>query len=348
LCFTLVTKANSKNISMFLWSSRFLRSSKAATFKKFDRQLLSSEISHIRNLVPQREADFKTHEFSPQSFSPQFESMRKTPLYSDLTHEETKQLKIQRHKNLLVERRKMFLKQLKVDDPERKAKEILKTRRKAENSQTDPSDPSADSAFASLYTPLTTKQERKFTRMESEAEKLALESQLRNKLRREKLASSSVLNAPFPDNNGKIADPIKRQIFMRKTRIQVLFKQYIEEYLHHNHAQITEDVLKGASISIEEIQSENYRKTQIIKVRILSADATEDAAYIKDIENRLNVVAPKIRSQICSRVKLGFVPELKFVVKEEVGGFNKRRLNKLVKADISSQLMSKFSKEMNW
>ena len=267
--------------------------------------------------------------YTPLAHPPNFESLRQHARYQDLTHEEAQKLRTQRDRQLLLDRRTLWLKSQGLPDPAREAKKLQRDRR---NNQ-EPSE--EDNILDRL---MTSKESARLDRMEAEAEQKTLESRLRAKVRNEKLASSAIINAPIP--SGEHLDPIKRHIERRKERIQVLMRQVIEEILSHNSTQILEGMLGGASVSVVRIESDNFRKRQMIYVTVSSE---HDKEWVL---KQLNITAPKLRSQLAVKLNLGHTPELAFALDHDVKTFHKGRLHDLAQG--AELFKRNFEREMNW
>ena len=324
--------------------------------KKIDEQFLAHELSQMKQTIDEsrhstltpEEARSRAHKpFNPVVYTknPEFkdtrktdsfgsyESLKPTARYQDLTHEETRRVQELRHRKLMLERRATWLKANQMPDPEKEAKKSCREDRKSKDEER-------------LYPPAyDSKDTRKIARLEQEAKVQTIESKLRARIRKEKLSSSAIVNAPIPNISGKALDPIKRQIAMRKVRIQTLIQQNIDESLSHNTCQILGQMLDGASISVVKIESANFRKTQNVHVAVTSEHEPD---WVID---RLNLIAPKLRSQLATRLNLGHTPELKFVLSADPQLFNKRRLLRVSRVQsrkISVDLQKNFSREMNW
>jgi ribosome-binding factor A len=273
----------------------------------------------------------------PSSFS--FESLRPSPTYQDLTHTELAKLKHARARELQLDRKALWMKRQNISDPVIEAKKQHK-QAKLQSHSSDPTN-------GLIYTD-PVRESKRIRHLESQAERLSLESKLRGQVRKQKQASSLLAHTGPPTlSNGPrdvVLDPLKRQIALRKERLQIVFKQYIDEYLVFNSSQIVNSHLDGASVSVVRVHSDNYRKTQVVTIRIQSEHKPE---WVID---RLNVLAPKLRSQIAQRVNLGYMPEIKFVLGEEVRAFNKGRLLRLANEAVQpgDKFREEFEKEMNW
>ena len=309
---------------------------------RFDKTQLNKEIHDIKSKVAEAQGR------APPAY---FESLKRNPVYQDLTHDEISRIKAGRARELQLDRKALWLKRQGLPDPEREAKKQLKQRKRLETVSPRP----VLYTQPLQYTPYANK---KIKHLEQQADRLTLESQLRAQVRKQKLASSALAHTPPPTLGDRHLDPIKRHIEMRKTRLQVLFAQYLDEYLVHNTSQIIHAHLQGATVAVVSVKSENFRKTQLVSVRVNSA---HDPAWVVE---RLNVLAPKLRSQIAQRVNLGYMPEIKFELAHEVKQFNKARLAQLVSDVVggaidgttqgatpgvtAENLRSAFEKEMNW
>ena len=324
--------------------------------RKIDEQYLAHELSQMKETIQQsrqssltpEEARTRAHKpFNPviSSKSPEFkdakikdsfssyESLKPTAKYQDLTHEETRRVQELRHRKLMLERRATWLKVNQMPDPEKEARKLEKENRKAKDEE-------------QLYPPpYESKDTKKIARLEQEAKVQTIEAKLRARIRKEKQASSAIVNAHVPTISGQTLDPIKRQIAMRKVRIQTLIQQNVDECLSHNTSQILGQMLDGASVSVVKIEAENFRKTQNVHVTVTS---DHDPEWVI---NRLNMIAPKLRSQLALRLNLGHTPELKFLLSADPKKFDKKRLLRMARfksRKIAVDLQKNFSREMNW
>ena len=324
-----------------------------STMKRLQQEQLQHEISTMKATVDtaRRESMNPTiaHSKSKTDFFPSlptlsadksrvtsFESLSRSPRYQDLTHAETRRMKEMRSRKILLDRRAQFLKAQSLPDPAKQAKQLIRDRKSEEADVTE------GGALLQSVTKSSSSSKR-LERLEDEAEQLTLESRLRAKIRSEKLVSSEIVNSPLPAIGNKVLDPIKRQIQMRKVRIQALLKQYLEEFLSHNSSQILNEMLGGASVSVVKVESENFRKTQ--KVHISVGPGGPDPKWVID---RLNVLSPKLRSQLATRINLGHTPALQFQLALDTKLFDKRRLAQLAKSAVSQKLHRSFEREMNW
>jgi ribosome-binding factor A len=170
-------------------------------------------------------------------------------------------------------------------------------------------------------------------------------SRARAEIRKEKLEKAAVMKAPTPDIGPVVTDPLKRHLNRRRVRVAILLQQYLEELLTCNSAQIILDHLGGASISVERVVAPSTRGVHDVYVRVTS---DHKKAWVQE---KLDVLTPKLRSQLAVRVNYGYTPELKFHVLDELDKFNKGRLLTLAeeaKQDVDKRLHRHFIKEMNW
>eukprot|EP00811_Abedinium_folium_P003155 NODE_12901_length_1197_cov_4.269159.p2 GENE.NODE_12901_length_1197_cov_4.269159~~NODE_12901_length_1197_cov_4.269159.p2 ORF type:complete len:162 (-),score=46.32 NODE_12901_length_1197_cov_4.269159:283-768(-) len=106
-------------------------------------------------------------------------------------------------------------------------------------------------------------------------------------------------------------DPIKRHIARRLVRQRVKIHEGLEHVLTTNSAQILQEFLQGAAISIVRITAKRPRQTQRIYYNVTSA---HDPKWVQE---RLDILAPKLRSQLATRVNFGKTPKIRFVPHRE-------------------------------
>merc|ERR1719215_1850954 len=125
-----------------------------------------------------------------------------------------------------------------------------------------------------------------------------LESRFRTRIRLEKQENAKLLSAAPPEVNGVTNDPIKRHIHRRLVRQRVKIHMCLEEVLTKNSAQILYEFLEGVSLSIVKVRAKTPRATQNIFYTITSGHDPEW------FQKKLNIVAPKFRSQLALKVNM--------------------------------------------
>jgi ribosome-binding factor A len=122
-------------------------------------------------------------------------------------------------------------------------------------------------------------------------------------------------------------------------------QQYLEELFTCNTAQIILDHLGGAALSVEKVTAPSTRGVHDVYMRLSS---NHDQAWV---QKKLDILTPKIRSQLAVRVNYGYTPELKFHILDDVDKFRKSRLMRLAdqaKREVDKSLNKHFMTEMNW
>ena len=277
----------------------------------------------------------------------QFESMKHSPGYQDLTHSELRRVQELKEKKKMLDRKIRWLKENQLVDPAKTIeKQFERNRRDEYKKNSDEivkgNDPLFPPQFSKEFEPAMAK---KIQQVEFSMERDTAISRMRTELRKEKLERSAVMKGSTPNIGNLVTDPLKRHLKRRNIRVSLLLQQYLEELLSCNTAQIVVDHLKGAAISIDRIESPTTRGRHDVYVRV-SSDHDR-----KRVQERLDIVAPKLRSQLALRVNYGYTPELKFHVIDDLDKFNKKRLMSIAdeaRREIDRSLNNHFMKEMNW
>ena len=277
----------------------------------------------------------------------QFESLKHSPGYQDLTHSELRRVQELKEKKKMLDRKIRWLKENQLVDPAKKIeKEFERNRRDEYKKNSDEivkgNEPLFPPHFSKEFDPVMAK---KIQQVEFSMERDTAISRMRTELRKEKLERSAVMKGSTPNIGNAITDPMKRHLKRRNVRVSLLLQQYLEELLSCNTAQIVVDHLKGAAVSIDRIDSPTTRGRHDVYVRVSS---DHDRKWVQE---QLNIVAPKLRSQLALRVNYGYTPELKFHVIDDLDKFNKKRLMSIAdetRREIDRALNNHFMKEMNW
>lgn len=235
----------------------------------------------------------------------EYESMRgstsrKKPRWQDLTHNETQRMQEMLMRKRMLDRKILWMKKQHLPNPQKDAKMTMRQRQEAEL---------ANSAGHDMYPlPFLDMQPNapKLKKMMDEAQLDMLESRFRNRIRTEKWNVAKSVKSYVPDMAGDVQDPIKRHMERRRLRQRVKLHLGVEEILTANSSQILHEFLKGAAVSIVRISAKGPRKTQNIYYNLLSK---HDPVWVQE---RLNILAPKLQSQVALSVNLGMTPKLRF------------------------------------
>ena len=299
-------------------------------------------------------SDFSDHE-STERLKPaaadspdrlrQFESLKGTPRYQDLTHSEARRVQELFERRKMLNRKMQWLKNNQLIDPVSQVNKEMRRQQKEQHRK------AADEALLgqeSLFPRISDMDpimQNKIKKLEFSMARDTAISRARADIRKEKLERSAVMNTPTPDIGPVVTDPLKRHLNRRRIRVCILLQQYLEEFLTCNSAQVILDHLGGASISIDRVAAPSTRGVHDVYVRVTS---DHGKAWV---QSKLDVLAPKLRSQIAVRVNYGYTPEFKFHVLDEVARFDKSRLMGLAdeaRKDVDRILHTHFMKEMNW
>jgi ribosome-binding factor A len=278
-----------------------------------------------------------------------YESLKGTKKagYSDLTHSELRRVEELRERKKMLERKIKWLKNNQIIDPVRFVGKEFKKKARDEYKAKSDSIALGDEVislphFGRDFDPVMAS---KIKKVEFTMARDTAIARMRSEIRKEKLERSAIMKTTTPSIGETVTDPLKRHLKRRNVRVSLLLQQYLEEILSCNTAQIVIDHLKGAAISIDRIESPTTRGRHDVYVRVSS---DHDKEWL---QSRLDVLAPKLRSQLAVRVNYGYTPELKFHIVDDVDKFNKNRLMKLadeVRIQVDKQLNDHFIKEMNW
>jgi len=289
----------------------------------------------------------KSLSHSADSKLAQFESMKHSPGFQDLTHSELRRVQELKEKKKMLDRKIRWLKENQLIDPAKKIeKEFERNRRDEYKKISDEivkgNEPLFPPHFSKEFDPVMAK---RIKHVEFSMERDTAISRMRSELRKEKLERSAVMKTSTPNIGNTVTDPLKRHLKRRNVRVSLLLQQYLEELLSCNTAQIVVDHLKGAAVSIDRIESPTTRGRHDVYVRVSS---DHDRKWVQE---KLDIVAPKLRSQLALRVNYGYTPELKFHVVDDLDKFNKRRLLSLAeeaKSEVDMKLNNNFMKEIKW
>jgi len=202
-------------------------------------------------------------------------------------------------KKRMLNRKILWLKMQRLPNPQKEAKMEL---RKQEHRDSIAGD--------DMYPPPiveTPRAERKTKAMVDRTKHDELESRFRARIREQKLENAKIIKANMPDVGNLITDPIKRHVQRRLVRQRVKIHAGLEEVLTHNTAQILFEFLKGVAISIVRVRAKRPRQTQELLYNLTS---DHDPAWV---QQQLNILAPKLRSQLAINVNMGMTPDIRFV-----------------------------------
>ena len=289
---------------------------------------------------------------TPASSSPpnnpldNFQSMKHAPRYQDLTHGEIRRMQELGERRKMFERKIQWLKNNQILDPVRVVNKEMRLKRKEEHrAEVDKINTGGAQQDWLPKEEVDPGMANKIRQIEFKMERDTAISRMRSEVRKTKLANSILANAPTPNIGNVITDPLKRHLNRRRVRVSLLLQQYLEEILTCNSAQVLLDHLGGAGVSVDRVVAPSTRGVHNVYVRV-STDHDP-----KWVQQKLNVLAPKLRSQLAVRVNYGYTPELKFHVLHDVEQFDKARLLALadsVKSDMDRSIHRHFLKEMNW
>lgn len=144
-----------------------------------------------------------------------------------------------------------------------------------------------------------------------------LESRFRTRIREEKLRNARIVKAATPKLGDIVTDPIKRHVQRRLVRQRVKINRGLEETLTNNSAQVLYEFMRGVAVSIVRIHATRPRQTQQIYYNLTS---NHDPEWV---EKQLNILAPKLRSQLALSQNLGMTPNIRFI--PQVTGEEQRR-----------------------
>lgn len=225
------------------------------------------------------------------------------PRWQDLTHSEAQRLQEMQMRKRMLQRKLLWLKQQDLPNPQKEAK--MAVRRKEEEQKMLQADNDVK-----LYPPPFLDEHpgsRKLSKMLVDAQRDELESRFRNRIRLEKQENARIAKASVPEVGGITIDPIRRHVQRRLLRQRPKIHYGLENFLTHNSAQVLYEFLQGASISIVRVGAKRPRQTQNIFYNVSS---DHDPAWV---QSQLDILAPKLRSQLAVSVNMGQTPNIRFV-----------------------------------
>jgi len=225
----------------------------------------------------------------------------KGPRWQDLTHCEAQRLQEMYMRKKMLDRKLLWLKHEGMLNPRKEAKLAMHRAQRFEQQE---------KANFTLYPPPVLDTDPNVHKMEgaqNRAQRMELESRFRSRIRLEKIANSKMLKAESPDIGDIVTDPLKRHVWKRLVRQRSEIYKGMETVLTRNSAQVLQDFLKGAAISIVKIRALKPRATQTIYYNLTS---DHDPDWVK---KQLKIVTPKLRSQFAVKVNPGQVTNFRFV-----------------------------------
>jgi len=230
----------------------------------------------------------------------------KGPRFQDLTHDEAQRLQEMYMRKRMLDRKIMWMKMQDLPNPQKEAKMTLRR----EEREKEESKLAVEGSGGEMYPPPFLDQHpqsRRLTKMEEKARHEELESRFRNRIRTQKLENARIVKGAAPRVGDVITDPIERHVSRRLVRQRVKIHAGLEDILTRNTAQILYEFLKGVSISVVKVRAKTPRATQQIYYSISS---DHDPAWV---QRQLDVLAPKLRSQLAVKVNMGQTPNIRFV-----------------------------------
>ncbi|CAD7949320.1 unnamed protein product [Amoebophrya sp. A120] len=326
-----------------------------------------------------RPQDFDTRRKLKACESIPFESMRKDrmPLFQDLTHAERVSVQADYKRKLMLDRKVLWLKMNQVPDPKRAARmemrQILREERRKQKEEYhrtqmedgsgdrrssgknngDKTDPPAEDA---LFPPSIMSQQAehankmKAQKEENQMRKDELESRKRMQIREWKLANASKLYQSRPPLAQTPTDPILRHIEKRKTRMNQLLVAHLEGFLTNNSSQILHSFLENARITLLRVDARNPKGVHDVYYQIAELPLNRSREWVQE---RLDTLAPKLRSQLAVKLQLGYAPELRFKHQAfAVPKQNRQRLHRILAKEqreiAGADALQSWTAEMNW
>jgi len=228
------------------------------------------------------------------------------PKFQDLTHDEAQRMQAMYARKRMMDRKIMYMKMHSAQNPSKDAYVTLKTIKQKEEADKA----AAEGVGGALYPPPfmeDAKTQSKFDQMEDAGRLEELESRFRTRIRREKRENARLMKTSVPEIGGVVTDPIKKHVARRLVRQRTVIHKNLEEFLTRNNAQILYEFLQGVSVSIVKIRAKRPRATQNIFYTLTS---DHDPEWV---QRQLNILAPKLRSQLALKVNMGTTPNLRFV-----------------------------------
>jgi len=238
-----------------------------------------------------------------------YESLRGTtypsdgqgPSWRDLTHNEAQRMQEMYMRKRMLQRKLLWLKNEDLPNPQKDAKMAMRRRKDQEAATAESNDMYPVPFFDVLPN------SEKLKKMDEKARMIEMESRFRNRIREEKLKNAKLLKSRAPHIGEVITDPIERHVQKRLVRQRSKMFIGLEQIMTMVSAQILWEFMRGVAISIVRIRAKRPRQTQEIVYNLTS---DHDPVWV---ERQLQILAPKIRSQLALKCNMGQTPDLRFV-----------------------------------
>lgn len=225
------------------------------------------------------------------------------PAFQDLQHHEAQRLQEMQLRKRMLDRKLMWLKMQHLPNPEKEAKMEMRRLKVQEEDQGEDMYP-----LPFLDVPPAS---GKMVWMKDKAALDTLESRFRTRIRQEKLDSARVAKTPIPEVGDAVNDPLKRHIQRRLVRQRSKIMSGLEPLMSSMNSQMANEFLRGAAVSIVRITATRPRQTQHVYYSLTS---DHDPEWVR---KQLNILAPKIQSQLALKENMGQTPRIRFVPQAE-------------------------------
>ncbi|CAD7928424.1 unnamed protein product [Amoebophrya sp. A25] len=186
-------------------------------------------------------------------------------------------------------------------------------------------------------------------RVEMEMRRDELESRKRMRVRALKLKNAQILKQKTPPLGQAATDPILRHIEKRKTRLNQLLTGHLEAFLTNNSSQILHSFLEGAQVTVLRVTARNPKGVHEVHYQLSQVPEQRSIQWVRE---RLDTLAPKLRSQIAVKLQLGYTPELRFVHHAfGIPQSNRGRLFRIAKSLREARAagsLDSWTRTMNW
>lgn len=221
------------------------------------------------------------------------------PAFQDLQHHEAQRLQEMQLRKRMLDRKLMWLKMQHLPNPQKEAKMEMRRRKVEEEDQGDDMYP-----LPFLDKPPASGE---FKWMQEKADRDTLESRFRTRIRQEKLDNSAIAKSTIPQVGDVITDPVKRHIERRLVRQRSKIIGGLEPLMSSMNSQMANEFLRGAAVSIVRIRAKRPRQTQDVYYNLTS---DHDPEWVN---KQLNILAPKLRSQLALKENMGQTPRIRFI-----------------------------------
>ncbi|EKX72793.1 conserved hypothetical protein [Theileria equi strain WA] len=216
---------------------------------------------------------------------PPFESLKKNPLYHDLTHVELQQIQELQARSRIGNPYNALNKNKVIMDPVRDAKALVKEFKYEDDEDVD-----------------------RIDRMIQERNRFdEIVSRIRTKIRQEKKENTAIHKAMIPSISGVVVDPIRKHVMRRAARIGTLLHTHIEQIFTANNPEFLYSMLNGASITINHVEMATSKSVVKCFYTILSEHDS------REIQPLLDKAAPRVRFLIARKLELGYTPPVRFI-----------------------------------